>query len=82
MQIDNKLSHIENLLERQDSRTGRLESDMAVSANVRGEINRRLGEHDDELETLKKTNALWSGLNSTISIIAAAFAAALGLGNK
>lgn len=45
------------------------------------DTDKRLNEHDDDIEQLKKTSTAWGGLNTALAIMAGVIASILGTRN-
>lgn len=43
------------------------------------DTDKKLDEHEDDIETLKKTNNTWNGINTALALVGTTFAAWLGL---
>jgi len=45
------------------------------------DTDKRLGEHEEDIEHLKTTSNTWNGINTALALVGAAFASWLGLRN-
>ena len=81
-QINVKLTEISDTQKMQGNSLAIVVTGLAVACSERDWLNERIDTNKDEIDALRKSNSIWSGINSIISMIAAAFAAALGLGSK
>ena len=79
-QINVKLTEISNTQQKQGDSLAVVVTGLAVACSERLRLNERIDTNKEEIDTLRKSNSIWSGINSLISVIAAAFAAAFGLG--
>lgn len=79
-QINVKVTEILDIQRKQSDSLAVVVTGLAVACSERLRLNERIDTNKEEIDTLRKANSIWSGINSLISVMAAAFAAAFGLG--
>lgn len=79
-QINVKVTEILDIQRKQSDSLAVVVTGLAVACSERERLSERIKTNKEEVDTLRKSNSIWSGINSLISVIAAAFAAAFGLG--